>query len=291
MEKIDNKERAFYIGYLGTAPEAVATVIRRTVMIIGTVVMALCVTLVIKQKTFSSNTFNYGELTTVEGYLSTSPVPHLRLPIGKDSTGAEQYQKILLVGFGKHGAQDWITRLKQIHGALPPGKVAVAGNLIYGEGKTWMQVDDIQCVKVIDTVPAAPEPGLIVLRNIDVSGEIVDPKCYFGVMKPGESKVHRSCAARCIAGGIPPVFHGDDGEFYLLTMDEQPAVMFESIAPVIGQKISLTAEENRSDDWKVLKVNRANLSRVTARLKIRQMLDEFQEDMTLCSPQVTLTNR
>ena len=35
-------------------------------------------------------------------------------------------------------------------------------------------------------------------------GEIVDSKCYFGVMNPGNGKVHRDCAARCISGGIPP---------------------------------------------------------------------------------------
>ena len=36
-------------------------------------------------------------------------------------------------------------------------------------------------------------------------GEIVDIKCYLGVMKPAHGKPHRSCAARCISGGIPPV--------------------------------------------------------------------------------------
>ena len=38
-----------------------------------------------------------------------------------------------------------------------------------------------------------------------LAGEIVDGKCYLGVMNPGEGKVHRDCAARCIAGGAPPL--------------------------------------------------------------------------------------
>jgi len=39
---------------------------------------------------------------------------------------------------------------------------------------------------------------------VTLTGEIVDTKCHFGVMQPGSGKVHRACAARCIAGGIPP---------------------------------------------------------------------------------------
>ena len=45
---------------------------------------------------------------------------------------------------------------------------------------------------------------------MDVKGEIVDPKCFFGVMKPGEGKPHKDCAIRCILGGIPPVLKVTD---------------------------------------------------------------------------------
>ena len=41
---------------------------------------------------------------------------------------------------------------------------------------------------------------------MSLTGEIVDSKCYFGVMNPGNGKVHRDCAVRCISGGIPPAF-------------------------------------------------------------------------------------
>ena len=44
------------------------------------------------------------------------------------------------------------------------------------------------------------------LGAVQFTGEIVDSKCYFGVMNPGNGKVHRDCAARCISGGIPPAF-------------------------------------------------------------------------------------
>jgi hypothetical protein len=41
---------------------------------------------------------------------------------------------------------------------------------------------------------------------VTLAGEIVDSKCYLGVMNPGNGKVHRDCAARCISGGIPAAF-------------------------------------------------------------------------------------
>ena len=43
-----------------------------------------------------------------------------------------------------------------------------------------------------------------VLGMVNLKGELVDTKCYFGVMRPGEGKVHRGCAARCLSGGVPP---------------------------------------------------------------------------------------
>ena len=42
--------------------------------------------------------------------------------------------------------------------------------------------------------------------QISLSGEIVDSKCFLGVMRPATGKVHRACAIRCISGGVPPAF-------------------------------------------------------------------------------------
>ena len=44
-----------------------------------------------------------------------------------------------------------------------------------------------------------------VAERVMLRGEIVDSKCYLGVMNPGEGTVHRDCAARCLSGGLPPM--------------------------------------------------------------------------------------
>ena len=51
-----------------------------------------------------------------------------------------------------------------------------------------------------------------------LTGEIVDSKCYFGVMNPGNGKVHRDCAVRCISGGIPPAFLVRDANGQTVTL-------------------------------------------------------------------------
>ena len=58
------------------------------------------------------------------------------------------------------------------------------------------------------------------LGPVTLTGEIVDTKCHLGVMNPGNGKVHRACAARCISGGVPPGFlvRGAGGEARLLLL-------------------------------------------------------------------------
>ena len=59
------------------------------------------------------------------------------------------------------------------------------------------------------------------LGGATLAGEIIDPKCYFGAMKPGEGKIHKACATLCLRGGIPPMFMTTDEQgrhvYYLLT--------------------------------------------------------------------------
>ncbi len=57
------------------------------------------------------------------------------------------------------------------------------------------------------------------LGAVTLTGEIVDTKCHLGVMNPGEGKVHRDCAVRCISGGAPPVSGADqEGDTRLLLL-------------------------------------------------------------------------
>ena len=73
-----------------------------------------------------------------------------------------------------------------------------------------------------------------------VSGEILDPKCYFGVMKLGEGKVHKSCAIRCISGGIPPVMRVElDSPKYLIVLGPEGQKINREILDYIAEPVTL----------------------------------------------------
>ena len=104
---------------------------------------------------------------------------------------------VLLIGYGKHGA--WAT-LEEA-GAKPGQELEVAGTLIYHDGHTLMEITrGAEAVRILGPAEAgsfeAPDHSL---GSVALKGEVVDPKCFFGVMKPGDGKPHRACAIRANA--------------------------------------------------------------------------------------------
>jgi hypothetical protein len=61
-------------------------------------------------------------------------------------------------------------------------------------------------------------------------------------MNPGEGKVHRDCAARCISGGIPPALIAADRDggvrFFLLT-GRGGVPINKEVLPVVGEPVRL----------------------------------------------------
>ena len=68
--------------------------------------------------------------------------------------------------------------------------------------------------------PALALPALEPLGEVDLVGEILDSKCWFGAMRPSQGKPHKACASLCIRGGIPPAFfaRADGGHGALMIM-------------------------------------------------------------------------
>jgi hypothetical protein len=110
------------------------------------------------------------------------------------------------------------------------------GSLIYRDDKTMLEIEE-GSIEVVDDARAAALPEEDLGRRT-LRGEIVDSKCFLGVMKPGNLKPHRACAARCISGGVPPVLLVRDAAglatYYLLASEDGE--------PVNGQVIALVAE-------------------------------------------------
>jgi hypothetical protein len=272
----------FYIGYLKNAPKRTARVIRRVTVFAFLIVLLVAVLLASFQRPFSDSAFEYGIKTTVGGHLFCHPVPHLTITLGQVDA-VPLTQDMLLVGFGKRGAKTFIEEVESREGKSLEGVyVTLNGTLIYGDGKALLQVTteenpDVQA----DFSNTTTYHELTTAPTVQLIGEVVDPKCYFGVMKPGEGKTHRSCAIRCIAGGIPAVIHATDGEYYIL-LDAANQQVNELILPFVGDALVFEGSVVQWKEWKFLKIDTGMINNLALRSAARSALLRLDNDITAC---------
>jgi hypothetical protein len=189
----------FYVGYLPKAPAGIARRIKTLIAIVLVLGAVAAITFARVQKTFAPSTFEYGKERTFEGVIESRPFPAL-VTTGPGATDT-QAKRYLLVATGKHGAD---SQLQPYAGRT----VRLRGTLIYRDPQSMIELvkDSVAVIDDAHQVPAPPTD----LGSFDLTGEIVDSKCYLGVMNPGNGKIHRDCAVRCLSGGIPPIFATND---------------------------------------------------------------------------------
>lgn len=261
---MDNTD--FYIGWQPKAPAGFMRHTRLVLWLLLLLVMTAAALLALSQRKFSAGRFEYGRLTEVKGIYQQFPVPSLQVTSGSDMHGKSAMMTIPLVGYGKSGAEGVIAELEQQSGTSFEGReVVFRGTLIYNDGKTLLQIDrhDHPMVRVTDAVSKMPALHQE-LGEVELNGEIIDPKCYFGVMKPGQGKPHRDCAVRCIDGGISPVFyvHNEKGETgYYLLLDENGKKMNAALKDFVAEPVSLKARAVQYNDWILLYVKKGSVRR------------------------------
>ncbi|MEM9293664.1 MAG: Rieske 2Fe-2S domain-containing protein [Acidobacteriota bacterium] len=182
----------FYVGYLPT-PGPLVTHARRVAiaLLLGVPLVAGAVGAV--QHQFLDGTFEFGVVKSFEGVLVEEPLP--ALIVDGPTGGATPQDSLLLVGFGKQGLPDFA----QGHGG---SRVRFNGSLIYRGNLTMVEMNDPESFEVLGA--GAPPSPAQPLGTLTLRGELVDTKCYGGVMRPAVGKVHRACAIACLRGGIPP---------------------------------------------------------------------------------------
>ena len=108
----------------------------------------------------------------------------------------------ILVGDGKFGAGKWAEKWAR----EAQGKdVIIRGTLIERDPFAMLEIDRVAAPKILnaESQPSIEKPSKL-LGEVELQGELVDSKCYLGVMRPAVGKVHRACAIRCLSGGVPP---------------------------------------------------------------------------------------
>lgn len=249
----------FYVGYLPKAPTALARFVRKVIIVLGLVVVTAALVLVVGQRPFANSAFEYGNLRNFEGVVVTRPFPTLLVARPGEIGQQEKYSRYLLVAPGKHGADDLVA-------GFDDKKVRLQGQLIYREAGTMVEVRP-GSIAVIDTAPAVRETTRD-LGTVTVTGEMVDSKCYLGVMNPGQGKVHRDCAARCLSGGIPPIFvTTDEHEQFLLVGLDGRALGHDALREFIAEPITIRGEVLAHGNTRLLEIDPRSLRHTPNRIK------------------------
>ena len=137
--------------------------------------------------------FDYGNEKIYQGVLYEQPVPRLRI---KSADGKSVDH--ILVGAGKFGAGDLI---KGADGR----EVSFTGTRIERKPFHMIEITRPETFRILHPEEEPLQaPAVSALGEGEFTGELVDTKCWSGVMRPATGKVHRACAIRCLSGGVPP---------------------------------------------------------------------------------------
>ena len=235
----DNDE--FFIGWQGEAPEKTGNYLRILAMAALAVTIGFAIAIPALQQTVDKDAVWESELKEFTGVLVKEPAPIL---VGDE--GAVWF----LVNPFKFGFE------KEIAEKLHLKRVALKGTLITNDGQVMIEV-------VPDSVEERGEPAATGnplgpgtdLGEVALRGEIVDSKCYLGVMNPGNLKPHRACAINCISGGIPPVLLVRDevgNASYFLLVDTDGEAVNERVLHLVAEPVEVTGRLKQAGSLNVL---------------------------------------
>jgi len=238
----------FYVGYLPKAPAGISLRIRALVIALMAIAVIGAFAFASVQRTFAPAIFEYGKQRNFEGIIERKPFPALvvKRP-GSPDSGSSHY---LLVAEGKHGADEEVS-------AFEGKSVRLRGTLIYRGSQTMIEVTK-DSISVAGSAEAFLEAEKM-LGTFELSGEIVDGKCYLGVMNPGSGKVHRDCAARCLSGGVPILFatnnfRGEPAVLQLTGSDRKPLPK-AAFLDHVGQPVRINGIVVENGDTLILEID------------------------------------
>lgn len=252
------KNDDFYIGYLEKAPAPVRRFTLWIVSGITLIALAVAVLLVVSQRPFYPNTFEFLQYRTFTGTLHAHPYPVLQVLRPGLAGELPAYSYLYLVNEGKFGAQDLAT-------AYDGQRVSFEGALIYRDDQVMVEIKQGTLVPITNLGPARAAAQRS-LGTFTLSGEIVDSKCFLGVMNPGSTKPHRSCATRCISGGVPPLFvvkARDETTRYLLLQNNAGDAVHSLVLDKVAEPLEITGEVFQQDDLLILRSDPSTYRRLT----------------------------
>ena len=238
----------FYVGYLTHIPPGIGKLMRMIVIALFGIIFLVVLMIVLGLQKLPLSSFEFGQEREFIGVIKVLPYPSLLVREGDSLT------RFLLVATGKHGAD-----VDEFDGK----KVKLAGTRIFRDGMTMLEIVNGSIHAEVNT----DGENLVVndLGKFTLVGEIVDSKCYLGVMNPGNTKPHRECAALCISGGVPPVFiaHDEAGNKILLLLESvEGKAINEEVLDFVAEPIEISGQVWREGEQLTLRAELKNYRRI-----------------------------
>jgi hypothetical protein len=243
----------FFIGWL-PAPRRYVRFLRPLVGVLLLASVGAAVLVATRQRDPGPGRWDNDGIVTFSGVAEVGPYAAVRVP---GERPGDPPRTLLLVEEGKFGAPPRVAPLRD-------QAVRVTGTLLHRDGRALLELaaggQGLRRLTAVEAraLPslARPEPRVLAERATLV-GEVIDPKCYLGAMKPGGGKTHKACAMLCVSGGVPPMLvtrAADRREtFYLLaTSDGGPAN--ELVLPFVGDTVEAAGRLEWRGELLVLKI-------------------------------------
>jgi hypothetical protein len=250
-DELSNDE--FFIGYAPPMPPRLVRFVTRIVIGLACGVFAWGVIVASGHVPLEGGTFEFGHPQQFAGTIVERPYPALWL----DDTDLNATAHLLLVAPGKHGADELVHGLNGRHLVLSGTRVRRGTHTMIEVEPASLTLGEALASPVATRTPdAAPSGG----GPVTIRGEIVDSKCFLGVMVPGSGKTHTDCASLCLRGGIPPALfvqdHAGDSALMLLTGTSGEAIGARAFQ-FAGEAVEMTAILQRQGGWLVLRTDPA----------------------------------
>jgi hypothetical protein len=246
----------FYIGWQSQSPRAIGSHVRRWTFIISASVVAFALLLALAQRTIGKATFEWGTIQSFTGTLKLTPYPHLLVPRAGHPDGFSDYYLVAPFKFGLDR-----TKLASLDGK----PVTLQGTLIYRDDQTMVEArpDSIEALSGnafsnTQSSQIINPKSEIINPPVTVRGEIVDSKCYLGVMNPGRLAPHRACAVRCISGGVPPILlvqPANAPPIYYLLVSADGHPVNQQILDMVATPIEITGFVEQDGNLKILRAD------------------------------------
>lgn len=248
----------FFIGWLLTPP-TYTRFLRPIIIALLVVAGGAAATVAFLQRDPGTGHWDTDNVRTFDGIAYTRPYAMIRV-LGEKV--GDPPRTLLLVEDGKFGALPRVEKL--IQGRAESVAVRVTGTILHRDGRWMLELEEGEkgmrrlTKEEEQKLPSLSWPSPQVLaEHVTLKGEIIDPKCYLGAMKPGGGKTHKACAMLCISGGVPPMLVTRDANkqetFYLLTTTDA-GVANELVLSFVGDQVEVSGRLEGHGDLLLLRI-------------------------------------